>query len=78
MNLSEFIDELKEIQEQYTEKLPVMCQCDHGQWPENIYSIQIFYRVRGSEDDSHFQYGTLDDMLEDWDEDELEQFVMIN
>lgn len=75
MNIRELIEEL-ELAGAST--LPVMCQCDHGQWPENVYSVQVLYRVRGSEDDSDFQYGTLEDMLGDWDEDDLEKFVMIN
>ncbi|AEC53235.1 hypothetical protein SCRM01_289 [Synechococcus phage S-CRM01] len=82
MNLHELIDELNKIVEpnwpDRGKNLPVMCQCDHGQWPENIYSVQLFYRVRGSEDDSDFQYGPLECMLEDWGEDDLEQFIMIN
>lgn len=80
MNLHELIDELSKLTTwpDRGPDMPVMCQCDHGQWPEGVYCVQVFYRLRGSEDDSDFQYGTLEDMLGDWDEDDLEQFVMIN
>lgn len=76
MKLNELIAELtKYCLPAGGEELPVMIVCDHGQWPEDAYSVQTFYRRK----DDDQKYGTLEDMLsEGYDEDELEQFVMIN
>lgn len=58
--------------------LPVMIVCDHGQTPENVWSVQTFYRPKENNGEVDYGYGILEDMLEDYDEDELEEFVMIN
>lgn len=86
MNLIELLNQLNEINIGVPSNLvhgpggslPVMCECDHGQWPEDVYSVEVLYRVRGSADDSDGQYGTLEEMLQYWKEDDLEKFVMIN
>jgi len=63
--------------EKFDGKLPVMCQCDHGQWPETVVCVQTFYRPKNF-DPSEVEYGELEELLEDYDEDELELFIMIN
>ena len=73
MNLSELIRKL----EMFDASLPVMCQCDHGQLPEDVWSVQTFYRPK-EQKYGETDYGTLEDMLMDYDQDELEEFVMIN
>lgn len=76
MNLWQVINELKTIEAHGLDRLPVMCQCDHGQRAENVYCIQLFYRLR----EDHETYGTFEDMTVEceYDVDDLEQFVMIN
>lgn len=86
MNVIELLNKLNEINIGMPSNLvqgpggdlPVMCTCDPPFWPEDVYSVELLYRVRGSADDGDVQYGTLEELLQDWDEDDLEQFVMIN
>lgn len=75
MNTQELIQELAKYAH-----LPVMCQCDHGQTPEDVWSVQTFYRPKPENEEWSYEvdYGKLEDMLEDYNEEELELFVMIN
>lgn len=75
MEVSQLIRKLEKIDA----SLPVMHQCDHGQWPEEIFCIETLWRVVSSLDSNYTDliYGTLEELLEDYDQDELEQFVMI-
>ena len=79
LNLHEMIDELMKLTDwpERGKNLPLMIQCDHGQWSETPYSVQTFYRPKDF-DPSDVEYGELEEMLEDYDEDELEEFIMIN
>jgi hypothetical protein len=76
MNVQELIKEL----EIFDPTLPVMIHADHGQTPEDAWCVQKFYRPKQENEEWPYEvdYGKLEDMLEDYNEDELEQFVMIN
>lgn len=70
--------ELIEALSQYPKEYPVMIECDHGQWPEDVYSLRVLYRRKDREDDQ--EYGSLEDMMPEdgYGEDELEKFILIN
>ncbi|QGT54321.1 hypothetical protein b3_0077 [Synechococcus phage B3] len=51
--------ELIEALSQYPKEYPVMVECDHGQHPEEVYSVQILYRIIGGAEEDVF---CLDDM----------------
>jgi hypothetical protein len=46
--------ELIEALSQYPKEYPVMVECDHGQQPEEVYSVQILYRIIGGDEEDVF------------------------
>lgn len=46
MKLVELREELSDILVEHGD-IEVYCECDHGQWPENVFCIQVVYVYEG-------------------------------
>jgi hypothetical protein len=44
MKLSELITEMESVLKEEGD-LEVWCECDHGQWPENVYQASVSYFI---------------------------------